>query len=100
MPLWTKKDLMTACKASDPTSSFLKSFDCIKGISIDDRTKKDDLFIALIGDKFDGHNYLENAISKGACGLVSNIILAKKYNGLFVNDTKEALLQIGRFTKK
>ena len=101
MPLWTKKDLMTACKASDPTSSFLKSFDCIKGISIDDRTiKKGDLFIALIGDKFDGHNYLENAISKGACGvLVSNIILAKKYNGLFVNDTKEALLQIGRFAR-
>ena len=59
-----------------------------------DMDKKGDLFIALIGDKFDGHNYLENAISKGACGvLVSNIILAKKYNGLFVNDTKEALLR-------
>ena len=26
MPLWTKYDLMTACKASDPTSNFLEDF--------------------------------------------------------------------------
>ena len=51
MPLWTKQDLMTACKASDPTSNFLNNFDNIHGISIDDRTiKKGELFIALIGN--------------------------------------------------
>ena len=49
MPLWTKKDLMSACKASDPTLNFLNSFENIHGISIDDRTiKKGELFIALI----------------------------------------------------
>ncbi len=98
MPLWTKKELMFACKAKDPTSNFLYKSDCINGISIDDRTiKKGDLFIALIGDKFDGHNFIETALSKGACGvLVSNIKLAKKYNGLYVNDTKLALTQIGK----
>ena len=81
---------MYACKASDPTSNFLKDHNNIKGISIDDRTiNKGDLFIALIGDKFDGHNFIEAAISKGACGvLVSNIRVAKKYNGLFVDNTK------------
>ena len=81
MPLWTKKDLMSACKASDPTLNFLNSFENIHGISIDDRTiKKGELFIALIGENFDGHNFVESAISKGACGvLVSNIGLAKKY---------------------
>ena len=75
MPLWTKKDLMFACKASDPTSNFLNNCDNIYGISIDDRTiKKGELFIALIGDNFDGHNFIEPAISKGACGvIVSNI---------------------------
>ena len=101
MPLWTKKDLMSACKASDPTFNFLKNFENIHGISIDDRTiKKGELFIALIGENFDGHNFIESAISKGACGvLVSNIELAKKYNGLFVNDTKEALVCIGKFAR-
>ncbi len=101
MPLWTKKDLMSACKASDLNLNFLKNFENIDGISIDDRTiKKGELFIALIGENFDGHNFVESAISKGACGvLVSDIGIAKKYNGLFVNDTKEALINIGKFAR-
>ena len=101
MPLWTKKDLMSACKASDPTSNFLNNFESIHGISIDDRTiKKGELFIALIGENFDGHNFIVSAVSRGACGvLVSNIELAKKYNGLFVNDTKEALICIAKFAR-
>ena len=101
MPLWTKQDLMSACKASDPTSNFLKNFNSIGGISIDERTiNKGDLYIALIGEKFDGHNFVETAISKGACGvLVSNIKIAKKYNGLFVDNTKKALINIGKFAR-
>ena len=100
MPLWTKHDLMTACKGLDPTTNFLKNNN-ILGISIDDRTINiGDLFIALVGDKFDGHNFIETAISKGACGvLVSDIRLAEKYDGLFVNDTKKALVQIGKFAR-
>ena len=101
MPLWTKKEILSACKGSDPTFSFLKNFHDINGISIDDRTiKKGDLFIALIGDKFDGHEFIENALSKGACGvLVSNVRLARKHNGLLVKDTKKALIQIGEFAR-
>ena len=101
MPLWTKQDLMSACKALDPTSNFLNNFENINGISIDDRTiKKGDLFIALIGKNFDGHNFVETAISRGACGvLVSNISVAKKYNGLFVDNTKEALINIGKYAR-
>ena len=96
MPLWTKHDLITASDALDPTSNFLKNVNNVVGISIDDRTiNKGDLFIALVGDKFDGHKFIEGAISKGACGvIVSDIRLAEKYNGLFVNDTKKALIQI------
>ena len=91
MPLWTKQELMSACSASDPTSNFLKSYGRISGISIDERTiKKGELFIALIGENFDGHKFIESAIAKGASGvLVSNIRIAKKYNGLYVDDTKK-----------
>ena len=102
MPLWTKQELISACDASDPSSNFLNSFEYISGISIDDRTiKKGELFIALIGENFDGHKFIESAYAKGACGvLVSNIRIAKKYNGLFVNDTKKALINIGKFARK
>ena len=50
---------------------------CIRDRSIDDRTiNKGDLFIAIIGDKFDGHDFIENAIKKGAYGIiVSNKII-------------------------
>ena len=102
MRLWTKQELMSACSASDPTSNFLNDCEHINGISIDDRTiKKGELFIALIGENFDGHQFIESAIAKGACGvLVSNIRTAKKYNGLFVNNTKKALINIGKFARK
>ena len=101
MPLWTKQDLMSACNASDPTSNFLKCCESVNGISIDDRTiKKGELFIALVGNNCDGHNYIESAVSKGACGvIVSSMKLAKKYNGLFVKNTQKALIEIGRFAR-
>ena len=43
----------------------------IKGISTDSRTiKPGELFIALIGENFDGHKFVEKAIENGACGCV------------------------------
>ncbi|MCC6543370.1 MAG: UDP-N-acetylmuramoyl-tripeptide--D-alanyl-D-alanine ligase [Nitrospirae bacterium] len=43
------------------------------GISIDSRNIKDgELFIAIKGDVFDGHNFIEEAIKKGACGAIVN----------------------------
>ncbi len=100
-PLWTKKDLMSATNAVDPSSYFLENFNGVCGVSIDDRTiNKGDLFIAIIGDKFDGHDFIENAIRKGAYGIiVSNKMLASKYKALLVEDTKKALEQIAKFSK-
>ena len=79
-PLWTKKDLMSAASASDPSTCFLEKVNGVWGVSIDDRTiKKGDLFIALIGNKFNGHDFIENAIRKGAYGIiVSDMKLANK----------------------
>ena len=54
------------------------------GISTDTRTiKKGDVFIALLGENFDGHEFIDNAINKGAAGIIisnKNIyILCKRY---------------------
>merc|ERR1711965_867946 len=74
----------------------------IWGVSIDDRTiKKGDLFIALKGDNFDGHDFIESAIRKGADGIiVSDKKLANKYQALLVKDTRIALKQIAKFSRR
>ena len=43
----------------------------ITQVSTDSRTlKKGDLFVALVGEKFDGHNFLEGVCRQGAIGAV------------------------------
>ena len=43
----------------------------ITQVSTDSRTlKEDDLFVALVGEKFDGHNFLEGVCQQGAIGAV------------------------------
>lgn len=43
----------------------------ITQVSTDSRTiKKGDLFVALVGEKFDGHNFLEGVCQQGAAGAV------------------------------
>jgi len=43
----------------------------IKGLSTDSRElKKGDLFIALKGERYDGHDFVKQAIDKGAAGLL------------------------------
>jgi UDP-N-acetylmuramoyl-tripeptide--D-alanyl-D-alanine ligase len=43
----------------------------VSGVSIDSRSlRPGDLFIALRGERFDGHDYVEAALTAGACGAV------------------------------
>jgi UDP-N-acetylmuramoyl-tripeptide--D-alanyl-D-alanine ligase len=53
----------------------------IKGVSIDSRTiKEGELFVALRGDRFDGHDFVSDAIRRGAWGaLVERSALESKY---------------------
>lgn len=45
----------------------------VTGVSIDSRTlRPGDLFIALRGERFDGHDYVEAALAAGASGAVVN----------------------------
>jgi UDP-N-acetylmuramoyl-tripeptide--D-alanyl-D-alanine ligase len=48
----------------------LKKFK-VTGISIDSRAvKTGDLFLAVRGDQFDGHNFISKAIEGGAAGII------------------------------
>ncbi|MFQ5792740.1 MAG: Mur ligase domain-containing protein, partial [Acidobacteriota bacterium] len=42
-----------------------------KGVSIDSRSvRKGDLFIAIVGKRLDGHDFVSEAVRKGAAGAV------------------------------
>ena len=76
----------------------------VTGISIDSRTIKDgELFLALKGDLFDGHNFIEDAIKKGACGAIINEdyqvsgSMPQDRAIVRVNDTLLALQETARF---
>lgn len=51
----------------------------VEGISTDSRTIRDgELFLALVGERFDGHDFVEAALMRGAAGVIgkSNRLMA------------------------
>ena len=70
----------------------------IKDISIDSRTiKKDSLFIAINGENFNGNDYVDEAIHKGACLVITDnkkFKTSNKKNIIYVNNSISALKKI------
>jgi UDP-N-acetylmuramoyl-tripeptide--D-alanyl-D-alanine ligase len=77
----------------------LKTF---SGVSIDSRTISDDeLFFAIRGDKFDGHDFLDNALVKGSGAVVDSAPdnLPDGKAVIRVNDTLRSLQDLARFLR-
>ncbi|NOY64385.1 MAG: UDP-N-acetylmuramoyl-tripeptide--D-alanyl-D-alanine ligase [Nitrospirae bacterium] len=80
----------------------LKGAETFTGISIDSRTiKENELFIALKGERFDGHDFLEQALNKGSGSLVSipPVIFYRGKSIIYVNNTLKALQNIARYRR-
>jgi UDP-N-acetylmuramoyl-tripeptide--D-alanyl-D-alanine ligase len=74
-----------------------------EGVSTDSRgLKRGDLFVALRGERFDGHDFLAAAAERGAAGA----IVDRQYHGtpplpvLAVEDTRRALGELARDWRK
>jgi UDP-N-acetylmuramoyl-tripeptide--D-alanyl-D-alanine ligase len=69
----------------------------VRGISIDSRTiRKGELFVALKGERFDGHDFLPEALGK-ACGALVSVPPAAPPAGkiiIYVDNTLKALQDI------
>ncbi len=66
----------------------------IRGVSTDSRTiKKGDLFIAIKGLNMDGHDFIQDAVKKGA----SCVIASSGKNGIIVKDTVEAMARLAKY---
>ncbi len=69
----------------------------ITGITTDTRTlQPGELFIALVGDKFDGHDFVDTAIARGAVALILSrqLPLSADIPQFIVPDTLQAYQQI------
>ena len=71
----------------------------VMGIATDTRTVKEgEIFVALVGENFDGHNFANAAIAKGAIALIVDRKLETKSIPQFiVTDTLEAYQKIARW---
>lgn len=104
--LWTVQEVIAATDATARSASG-DAFDAaawqdISGISIDSRTvQQGDLFIAIRGDRFDGHDFVDTALDRGAsAALVSadqaDRFAVRKGGLLIVSDSYEALYDLAR----
>jgi UDP-N-acetylmuramoyl-tripeptide--D-alanyl-D-alanine ligase len=74
------------------------------GVSTDTRrVKQGDLFIPLLGENFDGHDFIHQAIENGAAGIVfshENLVVPGHITAIVVTDTLLALQDLARFHRQ
>ena len=72
-------------------------------LSTDSRNINDtNMYIPLKGEKFDGHNFIEDAVNKGARGYLTsdkNLIFPQAKFILYVEDTLTAYLKLAKYYK-
>jgi len=92
--LWTSQDAAAATGGHNSGGAWQAN-----GVSIDSRTvAADDLFVALAGPKFDGHDFVAGALARGSAAAVVAKQPAKvdaQANLLLVADTQTALEALG-----
>lgn len=70
-------------------------------IATDTRTiKTGDIFLALSGDNFDGHDYINVAASQGAIAAIVSRPISTSIPQLVVSDTRLALGQLGAYRRQ
>jgi len=74
---------------------------CLSGLSIDSRTTSPgDLFVAISGKNFNGHDFIDKAISNGATAAVTEKKATHKIPTLTVDDSRLALGDIAFHWRK
>jgi len=81
----------------------LYHFRPVKGFSLDSRSiKKKNVFFALKGKHYDGHDFIKDAVAKGAGFIVSQkyIPLKKKVPFFIVEDSYQAIAKAATYIRK
>ncbi len=95
--LWTAADAATAVDAQ-PVGQWLAT-----GVSIDSRTvAPGDLFVAILGPSFDGHDFVADAFARGAVAAMVHRPppgVGEDASLLYVDETLEGLTALARFAR-
>jgi len=71
------------------------------GCSTDSRTiNRDELFIAIKGDRFDGHDFIDTAGERGACAVVVERKVSAQLPLLLVENTRQAMGKLAHHWRK
>lgn len=100
-PLWTAQEIVAATSGTVRAASGAEIGD-VNGISIDSRTvEPGDLFVAIRGDRFDGHDFVDAALEQGAAAALVSADQADRFTVprggiIVVPDSYEALYDLAR----
>ena len=73
----------------------------ITDICIDTReVTKGSLFVAIKGERFDGHDFIPKAFELGAAAVISHKNISGEGPVLLVKDTRRALLELGGWYRR
>lgn len=73
----------------------------LQTVSIDSRTvTKDDLFVALKGERFDGHDFLREVAAKGVAGAMVQQRAALDISQIVIDDTRLGLGRLARLWRE
>ena len=101
-PLWTRDDIVEATGGRLAAGASSAAWHAT-GVSIDSRTcAPGDLFVALAGPNFDGHDYVAQALAGGAAGAIVSRTpeaLGGSERLVGVDDCETALTDLGRFAR-
>ena len=88
---WTDEEVRTALHVAPHDDCGLT----FTGISTDSRTTREgNLFVALCGENFDGHDYVSDAVGRGARGTV--VARSVEADGTCVYPVEDTLLALGQ----
>lgn len=100
-PTVAKSDFWTADRVADALAP-LADVNLPRGqfafarVSTDTRTiEPGDLFVALVGERFDAHDFLGDAVAKGATGLVVSEVRKAANLGVPVYEVRDTLVALG-----
>ena len=100
MHILTIKEINEALSLTNTFDNEIK----FSGVSIDTRTiKKGNLFIPIKGKKYDGHNFVNEALKKGAYASLVELDKKKVVNSdkrlIYVKDTIDSLHKLAKFSR-
>ncbi len=101
LPLWTAEEAAAATDGILPVGNGARWI--AQGVTIDSRSvQPGDLFVALVGERADGHQFVETALKAGAAAAVVSRPVPGLGSGaplVSVADTTEALAALGSFAR-